>query len=132
MYYIKHNPYGTTPEEQAANQIVANMPAPQTVADANAASDAQFYATIYKNIWGKDLESLIATKESQLRYLRMAVKQAPATKSLLQPQINKLKKEIDSLRWKSYYYMGVRGVALMGGISLIGALTYNLIKRANK
>ena len=115
---------------EAAQEILAQMPSdvPVPSEGSTAEEDAKFYSTIYKTVWGKDLEAKLASKEAQLEYLRLSVQKVPATATFLQPQIDKLTKEIQSLRLKSYYYMAVRGTLLLGGVALIGSLSYALAK----
>ena len=124
---MRYNSYGAN-SDLTANQILSQMPAEAQVNTPNVDEDALFYSTLYKNIWGKGLEEKIAAKEAQLVYLEAALKAAPFTASVIQPQIDKVKAELKSLRWKSYYYIAVRGGLLVGGLSALAGLTYMFFK----
>ena len=116
---------------------VSNVPANANVnTNANVEEEKstfeEYFPTVYKAIWGKDVEEQLITKETRLQYLLKGVEVAPGTKPYVQTEITRLEREIASLKAK-VFAAKVRRVVLIVIPTGIGAsMIYYLIKRANK
>lgn len=123
-------------EVMTPQEILSSAPNATVNANANAEEGGsafeQYFPTVYKALWGKDTEEQLIAAETRLQYIMQAIAIAPGTQRFVQTEIDRLEKEIASLKKKAMAAKIRRWMIIGIPSSLTVATIYYLVKRANK
>ena len=121
-----------TPQEILSSAPNSNVNANANVNEEEGSAFEEYFPTVYKAIWGKDTEEQLIAAETRLQYIMQAVAIAPGTQRFVQTEIDRLEKEIASLKKKALAAKIRRWMIVGIPSSLTVATIYYLVKRANK